>query len=202
MDKRNKSALTPVSGKEWLSGVSAEEGSKGALVAQIMQTMDIASRTDKTDINSLTASLKEYLALCMATNTPVTNMGLYGALGITGDTIRNWLTGKARAADPRYREFAELVKHICSQYRELAAASGQLHPTLTIWWQKQYDGMQDDPKPDKVDDSMFQTPIDPQEIAAKYKHLLTDDSGSRMEAEREKRSIAMPLIDEEEENTE
>lgn len=198
--KSHDSEIVPVGNKrDWLAGTEVKDGTKGALVAQIMQTMDIASRTDKTDIASLTAALQEYLALCMTTNTSITNTGLYAALGLEGDTINNWLTGKTRANDPRYREFAKLVKRICGQYRELAAAEGKLHPTLTIWWQKNYDNFQDDPPPEKVNEDAFLTPIDPQEIAEKYKHLLTDDSGRRMEAERAKRSVVLPDPEDEDE---
>lgn len=194
-DRKQPTEVVPSRGKAYLDP-QVERGTKGAIVAQVMQTMDIARRTDSTNIESLYDALQEYLTLCMQTNTSVTNTGLYAALGVTGDTISNWISGKVRSADPRYKEFALLVRSICSQYRELAAAEGKLHPTLLIWWQKQYDGMQDNPTPEKKLSDDYQAPVDPQEIAEKYKHLL-DDSGARMEAERERRSVDLPIIEEE-----
>ena len=68
---------------------------------------------------------------------------------------------------------------------------------LLIWWQKQYDGFVEEPGPDKVDESAFVTAVDPDEIAEKYKRLLDDESGKRLEAEREKRTIAIPEEEEE-----
>ena len=195
--KRTDPEIVPYEGKKLPTLAPQESGKKSAVVSHLIQTMDIASRTDPEDITSLSNALQEYLMLCQQTNTSVTNTGMYAALGVTGDTIRNWMTGKSRASDPRYRDFAVLVKRICAQYRELAAAENALNPTLLIWWQKQYDGFQDDPKVDKVDESAFLTAVDPDEIAEKYKRLLDDESGKRLEAEREKRTIAMPEQEEE-----
>lgn len=193
--KPHRSEIVPAQGTAYLDP-QIERGTKGAIVAQVMQTMDIARRTDQTNIDSLYDALQEYLTLCMQTNTSVTNTGLYGALGVTGDTISNWLSGNSRASDPRFKEFAALIRSICAQYRELAAAEGKLHPTLLIWWQKQYDGMQDNPQPEKKLSDDYRPPADPQEIAEKYKHLL-DNAGERMEAERERRSVDIPIYEEE-----
>lgn len=190
--------VTPNRGEMIPSG-EAEQNGKGALVAQILQTMDIASRTDQASIESLTAALQEYLQLCMQTNTSVTNKSLYAALGVTDDTINNWINGRSRSGDPRFKEFGLMVKRICAQYRELAAAENKLHPTLTIWWQKNYDGLQDNPLPEKKLSDDFVAPVDPEEIAAKYKHLLTDKSGERMEAEMARRSVHIPVDEEEDE---
>lgn len=196
--RSTKSEIVPVDGKSYLDAAEIKPGSKGAVVAQILQTMDIASRVDNDSIESLQNALQEYLQVCMLTNTSVTNTGLYAALGVSDDTISKWLTGERRGSDPRYREFAAKVKAICAQYRELAAAEGKLHPTLTIWWQKNYDGFRDDPVIIKEVTDVA-APVDPEEIAKKYQRLRRDDSGERMEAERERRSITMPVYEEEEE---
>lgn len=196
--RSTKSEIVPVDGKSYLETSEIQPGSKGAVVAQILQTMDIASRVDTDNFESLQNALQEYLQVCMLTNTSVTNTNLYAALGVSDDTISKWLTGERRGSDPRYREFAAQVKRICAQYRELAAAEGKLHPTLTIWWQKNYDGFRDEPIVVKeVTD--IAAPVDPEEIAKKYQRLRRDDSGERMEAERERRSVSMPVYDEEEE---
>ena len=193
MSKKNEDytpEIVPYGNEKKLPSLAPEStGKKSAVVAHLIQTMDIAGHTNSDDIESLKNALQEYLMLCHQTNTSVTNTGMYAALGITGDTIRNWITGKSRSSDPRYREFAKLVKSICAQYRELAAAENALNPTLLIWWQKQYDGF--------VEESAFVTAVDPDEIAEKYKRLLDDESGKRLEAEREKRTIAIPEEEEE-----
>ena len=189
--------IVPYGSEKKLPSLAPETtGKKSAVVSHLIQAMDISSRTNPDDIQSLSNALQEYLMLCQQTNTSVTNTGMYAALGLSGDTIRNWITGKSRSSDPRYREFAKLVKSICAQYRELAAAENALNPTLLIWWQKQYDGFVEEPGPDKVDESAFVTAVDPDEIAEKYKRLLDEESGKRLEAEREKRTIQLPDEDE------
>lgn len=194
-----KAEVIPAAGNYLEAQSSAEPGSKGAIVANIMQTLDIARRTNPNDIESLYSALKEYLAICMETNISVTNRSVYNALGVSEDTVRNWLHGRTHAQDPRYKEFAQLIKNVCAQYRELAGAEGKLDKTLTIWWQKAYDGFTDNPLPDKSVLTDDRTPADPEEIAAKYKHLLNQDAEKRLEAEREKRSVDIRLDDEEEE---
>ena len=198
-----ESAVAKTEEKAYLAGADpfmVDPGSKGALVAHIMQTLDISKTVDRSDPESLLAGLQDYLRLCAQTNTSVTNMGMYQALGVSRETISNWASGKVNKSDSRFREFAILAKSICAQYRELSSAEGKLNPTLAIWWQKNYDSFQDAPAPEKLDTSAFDRLVDPEEIAAKYKHMLTDDSGDRMEKERERRSVDMqPVIEDEEE---
>ena len=90
--------IVPYGNEKKLPSLAPEStGKKSAVVAHLIQTMDIAGHTNVDDIESLKNALQEYLMLCHQTNTSVTNTGMYAALGITGDTIRNWSTGKSRS---------------------------------------------------------------------------------------------------------
>lgn len=190
-------AVVDASGNPLELPFPVEAGSKGALVAHLMQSMDIARHTDRNDIDSLRNSLIDYLSLCARNNINVTNMGVYGALGLSQETISQWASGNARGTSPEYREFAQFVRKLCAQYRELAASENKLNVALAIWWQKNYDGLRDDPVVEKASDNV-QVPVDPQTIAEKYQHLLERDSGARMEAERAKRVVAVPEPEDEE----
>jgi hypothetical protein len=187
----NKTLPEVVRAEDSEVGFPVEAGSKGALVAHLLESMEIARHTDRNDIGSLKLALRDYLTLCARNNVNVTNMGLYGALGLSQETISQWASGKSRGTDPRYKDFALFVRKLCAQYRELAASEGKINVALAIWWQKNYDGFKDDPAVEKIDEEIA-APVDPDEIAAKYRHLLTDDSGARMEAERAKREVALP----------
>lgn len=175
-----------------------EAGSKGALVAHLMQSMDIARHTDRNDIESLRKALLDYLSLCARNNINVTNMGVYGALGVSQETISQWASGSARGTSPEYREFAIGVRRLCAQYRELAASENKLNVALAIWWQKNYDGLKDDPVVETPSEDA-PPPVDPTTIAEKYQHLLKNDS-ERMEAERAKRTVTLPDPEEEDED--
>ena len=187
--------------KQYLAGAfPVERGSKGALVSHMMKSMALAKETDTTDVNSMLQTLEAYLALCAANDVNVTNTGVYGALGLGPNTISQWANGKGRGSDPKFKEFALMVKRICAQYRELAASEGKLNVSLAIWWQKNYDGFRDVPEIEK-ESTVVDRPADPEEISKKYQHVLHDDSGARMEVERERRSVnAVPIYEEEDED--
>lgn len=163
-----------------------EPGSNAAIVAHLLQTREIAKHADIENIDTLYDCMQEYLLLCIQTDTKITNKSLYAACGLSIDLVSDWATGRRRASDPRYREFALTLKSICSQHREQAAAEGKLNPVMAIWWQKNYDGMRDDPVIEHTD-AAPDRPADPDEIRAKYKHLLEDKSGERMVKDGKKR---------------
>ena len=201
MAKKKNQVVNVGDDKQYLAGsFPVERGSKGALVSHMMRSLELAKETDQTDVSSLLRTLEDYLALCAANDINVTNGGVYGALGLSADTIKLWSQGKGRGADPKFKEFALLVKRICAQYRELAASEGKLNVSLAIWWQKNYDGFKDIPDVEKAN-TIVDRPADPEEIAKKYEHAISDDSGKRMEAERERRSVNLaPIYEEEDED--
>ena len=186
--------------KQYLTGAfPVEPGSKGALVSHMMQSIEISKNTDQTDVSSMIHALENYIALCASSNVNLTLAGVCGAIGISRDTLKQWSSGKGRGADPRFKEFALMVKRICGQYLEIAAAEGQISVPLAIWWQKNYDGLKDLPDVEKAV-TVVDRPADPETIAEKYRHAITDDSGARMEAERERRSVDLAPIYEEDED--
>ncbi len=173
-----------------------EPGSNSAISAILLMTRKLARQVDVNKPETMFEALDRYLEFCIAANIKVTNKSLYTACGVTDDMVTDWITGRSRTADPRYREFGLTARAVCAQAREQSAAEGSLSPVLAIWWQKNYDNMRDDPVPLKVTNSELDRTVDPDEIAAKYKHLLTDDSGERMErdkAEQEDRETALDL---------
>lgn len=172
-----------------------EPGSNAAVSAILLQTRKLARMVDVNKPETLFEALDRYLEFCIAANVKVTNTSLYTACGVTHDMVTDWITGRSRTADPRYREFGLTARSICAQAREQSAAEGNLSPVLAIWWQKNYDGMRDDPIPVKVSNSELERTVDPDEIAQKYKHLLTDDSGERMERDKAEADLRETTLD-------
>lgn len=172
-----------------------EPGSNAAVSAILLQTRKLARMVDVNKPETLFEALDRYLEFCIMANIKVTNKSLYTACGVTDDMVTDWITGRSRTADPRYREFGLTARSVCAQAREQSAAEGTLSPVLAIWWQKNYDGMRDDPIPVKVSNSELERTVDPEEIAQKYKHLLTDDSGERMERDKAEADLRETAID-------
>lgn len=148
------------------------KGSNAAIVAHVIATRQIAAHADKNDPESLMRCLEQYLAMCMEQNIKLSNMACYAACGVDRNDISNWANGRTRKNDPRYKEFALLVKSICGQYRENSMQEGTLNPVVGIWHQKQYDGMMDNPMPETEPDKGLEMKEDPDEIAARYRDII------------------------------
>lgn len=162
-----------------LAPMLMKKGSNAAIVAHIIATRQIAAEADINDPESLMRCLQKYMMLCAEQNIKISNMSAYAACGVSSTDVANWESGRTRANDKRYREFAKMIKSICSQYREAAMSENLLNPVLGIWWQKNYDGMTDQPLLEVDADAGLEIKADPDEIAAKYKGLLevNDEEG-------------------------
>ncbi len=140
------------------------------MIAMLQQTQIIAQQADKNNPDTFYDCLDQYLNLCKMLNLNVTNMNAYAACGLTRFDIRDWLAGIRRKHDPRYKQFALYITRICSQYRETMMAEGKLSPITGIWWQKNYDHFEDQPKyllPESDDHDELTSA----EIAEKYKNI-------------------------------
>lgn len=155
-----------------LAPMVMKKGSNAAIVAHVIATRQIAAEADINDPDSLFRCLQKYIMLCGEQNIKITNMAAYAACGISSVDVANWESGRTRANDKRYKEFATLVRSICSQYREQAMVEGVMNPVVGIWHQKVHDGFRED-APVMVDaESAIEVREDPDEIAARYQALL------------------------------
>lgn len=186
-------------GTDIMTSEGIEPGSAAYVAAHVMQTRQISRKAREDDIDTLYQCMNDYLMLCVKTGVKVTNASLYAACGVSQGTVNDWASGRKRASDPRYKEFALTARSVAAQFREQAGAEGVTSPVLTIWWQKNYDGFRDFPIEQPTENTDDNRPADPEEIAAKYRHLLEDKSGERMveEGERRKQSEAYMEGDEE-----
>ena len=146
------------------------EGLNAKYINVIIETHRIAQDADTNNIDSLYDCLNRYITLCRDYDVKLTNMGAYQACGLSRDLVEKWANGKKRANNPAYAEFAQLIRAICSEYREILMAEGKIHPITGIWWQKNYDRFQDHPTPyeELADD---REELTSSEIAEKYADL-------------------------------
>lgn len=149
-----------------------KRGSNAALVASVIATREIAKQADVNDPQSLANCLQQYMMFCLENNIKITNMAAYAACGISAADISNWESGRTRANDKRYKEFARLIRSVCSQYREQAMVEGLVNVAVGIFHQKVYDGFREDAPPAETEDSGLEVRRDPEEIAAKYRDVL------------------------------
>lgn len=106
----------------------------------------VISQLPKISTNDLPALRKrfyDYLDLCVKYNMKVGNMAAYAAMGVDRDTVNGWESGKRRSSQKEYQEFAREIKRVCGMYREMLMQDGAINPVTGLFWQKNYDGLQD-----------------------------------------------------------
>lgn len=155
------------------------KGSNAALVASVIATREIAKQADLNDPQSLMNCLQQYMIFCLENNIKITNMAAYAACGVSSVDVSNWESGRTRANDGRYKEFAKFLRSVCSQYREQAMVEGLVNVAVGIFHQKVYDGFREDAPPTDIVDNGLEIKRDPEEIAAKYKDVIeaAEDAG-------------------------
>jgi len=146
----------------------------GRFAAITLAILEISKDANKEDIDSLYDCVERYINFCYKYNISLTNLGCYGACGVSNQTISEWAHGRNRAArDPRYKEFAIRVRQLCGINREQMMVEGKLNPIIGIWWQKNFDGFTDKPV-DVIDDTDDAMTLSESEIAKKYEGIGDD----------------------------
>lgn len=154
-----------------------KRGTNAALVASVIGTREIAKSADINDPQTLYDCLQRYLYFCMENNLKIANMAAYAACGVNSTDLANWESGRTRKNDPRYRDFARLLKGICAQYRDQAMNEGTINVAVGIFHQKVYDGFREDAPPLDISDSGLEVKVDPDEIAAQYRDVVSVEEG-------------------------
>lgn len=153
-----------------VSDQAVADGSNQKFIAAILKSRDIARDADVNNIETLYSCLHRYLQYCFENNIKFGNMSVYSACGIDRTVVSLWESGKKRKSDPRYAEFARYIRQVCAEYREMLMSEGKLNPVTGIWWQKNYDGLSDNPT--VIVTTTDDTPrLSGKEIAEKYKYL-------------------------------
>jgi len=89
-------------------------------------------------------AIVNYLLDCESSGKRPGNMGLYRALDLTRQDVNNILTGKSKSkASPACIDILKKAVQMLAEYREQLGAQGKLNPVTMIFWQKNYDGLQD-----------------------------------------------------------
>lgn len=110
-------------------------------MGMIYKVAEISRHANIQDPESLLNCFHEYLRVAHEEGAMIGNLTAYAAMGITHQTADNWLYGRAHKDDPRYRDLIYYVKNICAAYRENLGLEGKIHPALTIFWERNFDGL-------------------------------------------------------------
>lgn len=107
-----------------------------------LAVLAISKTSDNRDVDSMWGAFEALVSLCSATGLPISNKTAYTALGITDNVAINW-ANDGKGSTPEKKKLIQHVRQVCATNREMMAAMGKLNPVLTIFWQKNYDGLKD-----------------------------------------------------------
>ena len=115
-----------------------------AFVNYHMDMMAMRQGVNKKDVNDLYNRFYNYLRYCAEHGIIPNNMNAYYAIGILREDIYKWKNGIVGSAD--HRQFAEDITSFFASIHEQGAIDGMFNPISSIFWQKAYDGLSDQPK--------------------------------------------------------
>ena len=95
------------------------------------------------------------------------NMGLYRALNLTRQDINNIFNGKLKnKLTPACMDILKKALQLLSEYREQLGSQGKLNPVTMIFWQKNYDGLEDSTRLDIAPIKEKENVLTPDQIRA------------------------------------
>ncbi len=144
-----------------------------AFVNYHIDLMKMGQGVDKSDVEGLYNRFINYLQYCAEHGIIPNNMSAYLAIGITLQDIANWKSG-VRGTEA-HQKFAYDVSAFFASVHEQGGTDGLMNPIQTIFWQKAYDGLSDQPKIEvQVTDPLGEKRT-AQDIASKYEEVELPD---------------------------
>ena len=128
--------------------------------------------TKEPDLNNpdeVEKTISAYFSNCINRGLRPGNMGLYTVLGLTKTNVKDLLQGRIKSVDGRAVNNATitLIKKACkslSLFRESLGAQGKLNPATLIFWQKNFDGLEDVQRVDVAPVNALQPERTPEEL--------------------------------------
>ena len=141
-------------------------------MTMVRYVAEISRDANINDPESLLDCFHRYLEVAQQQGVRIGNLTAYAAMGIDDDIASRWERGINR--DDRYKQLIMYVKRICAAYRESLGLEGKIHPALTIFWQRNFDGLtNEDVKRVDIEDPLGRSKSK-KEIQEKYADMPED----------------------------
>lgn len=141
-----------------------------AKVAEIGRRTQLAGCTPENMLNAF----HEYLEMSAREGQRIGNLTAYMAIGASRQMIEQWMSGRRHADDPRYKQLANYIKTVCAAHREQMALNNEVHPALSIFWQRNFDGLTNEDVIRVEPSDLFGEIKDTEEIKERYKDLTEE----------------------------
>lgn len=145
----------------------------GAFVKYHVDLLKMGQGVNKRDVPGLYERFYKYLQYCIEHNIVPNNMSAYLAIGIHRNDIVDWKSGYQ--GTPEHKQFALDVSAFFASIHEQGGTDGVMNPIQTIFWQKAYDGLSDQPKLEVEVRSPLGDKQSAEQIANKYGEVELPD---------------------------
>lgn len=98
---------------------------------------------DLDDPKAVSDAIDGYFKDCIDRGLRPGNLGLYASLGLSKQDVSNAIRGYSKKLSPPVIDLLKKAKVALSTYREMLGSTGKINPVTLIFWQKNYDGLED-----------------------------------------------------------
>lgn len=137
--KKPRGGNSPVIGD---NGVLVNKDDNAAMCAYSLDIFH-APAINLSDPEEVTEAIDGYFKDCMNKGLRPGNLGLYAVLGLSKQEVSNELRGVTHKLRPSTIDLIKKAKVALSAYREMLGSTGKINPVTLIFWQKNYDGLED-----------------------------------------------------------
>ena len=88
-------------------------------------------------------AISNYFNSCLERGLRPGNLGLYAVLGLSKQDVSDAIRGRSKKLSSPVIDLIKKAKEALATYREMLGATGKLNPVTLIFWQKNYDGLED-----------------------------------------------------------
>ena len=121
-------------------------------------------------------AINNYFKNCIDKGLRPGNLGLYASLGIDKKQAYDLIHGLTpKKANPRSIEHLKKAIKAMGTYREMLGAQGKLSPPVLIFWQKNFDGLEDVQRMEVTAQTQENAELSPDEIANKIESDIPVD---------------------------
>ena len=155
------------------TNVDTEEN---AIMIQMCLDTFNSKEPDLHNAEEVEQAIKHYFDNCISKGLRPGNMGLYTTLGLTKNEVYDLIHG--RNPKKASANTIHLIKKACkilAQFREALGSQGKLNPATLIFWQKNFDGLEDVQRMEVTAQTQENAELSPDEIANKIESDIPVD---------------------------
>ena len=117
---------------------------ENAILCQYALDVFNSKEPDLSNPDEVKKAIDNYFGNCISKGLRPGNLGLYAVLGLDRRQVFEMVNGRiTKGANRKSIEHLKKAQKAMSAYRESLGAQGKLNPATLIFWQKNFDGLED-----------------------------------------------------------